>query len=61
MRIDEARCMGCGQCMDVCRLGAIDVEPTKGYSTCFIDQDICINCGECKDICPGGAIEESDE
>ena len=53
--------MGCGQCMDVCRLGAIDVEPTKGYSTCFIDQDICVNCGECKDVCPGDAIEESDE
>lgn len=56
---EEARCIKCGQCRDMCRdyigvLGTYDLLRTK-------DTAICINCGQCANVCPVESIREQPE
>lgn len=48
-RIDKARCCECGECIDMCRFGAIG----KDF---IIDPISCEGCGLCKRICGYDAI-----
>ena len=48
----ETNCTFCGQCVNVCPVGAISMD-SKGA---HIDQEKCIKCGKCKSICPYDAI-----
>lgn len=52
--IDPARCMGCGECVRVCPMGAIRLID----ETSSIDPDVCAECGVCSRsrICPVEAI-----
>ena len=50
--LDETKCIGCGDCMSVCRYDAIHFENGKPV----IDIEKCTGCGECTDICPTGAL-----
>ena len=50
--IDPERCTGCGECLRVCRFGAI-LEQEGRYS---IDPLSCEGCGACMHACPVGAI-----
>lgn len=52
--VDEVRCTGCENCLDICPRGAI--QPTNGAVS--IDQKRCDGCGACVDVCPAGAIRE---
>lgn len=59
IRREEAKCIKCGQCRDVCRdqigvLGHYDLSKTK-------DTAICIHCGQCANVCPVGSITEQFE
>ena len=47
-KVDEAACIGCGTCADVCRM---QVDPVKNAN-----HPECIRCGACKKACPAGAI-----
>jgi Fe-S-cluster-containing hydrogenase component 2 len=51
-RIDEAICTGCGACMDVCPVEAIQLVDGRAR----IDDALCIDCGSCARACPQGAI-----
>lgn len=56
---DEAKCIKCGQCRDICQdyitvLGNFDLAATN-------DVPICINCGQCANVCPTDAITERQE
>ncbi len=42
-------CTLCGECAEICPLGAIERD------TFEIDRDICDNCGKCAEICPANA------
>lgn len=58
-RLDEAlavtdRCIGCGTCERVCRVGNIQLETSTGKPQW---QHRCINCAACYHHCPQGAIE----
>jgi ferredoxin len=57
--IDEALCVGAGECVPVCPMGAIDVE---GRETARIDPNECAECGTCtrSRICPEDAIKEGE-
>ncbi len=53
LRVDEAICDGCGECVKVCPSGAIQ---GKQKSPHRIDQVLCTHCCACKDVCPVEAV-----
>ena len=58
--IDEARCMGCMECIPYCPVQAM-TESSQGY-TVIIDAERCTECGVCLQsaICPAEAIVAKD-
>ena len=48
MKVDENKCVGCGNCVIVCPMEAIHIEGDYGYGKAYIDQDKCVECGACK-------------
>ncbi len=55
--VDIEKCVGCGECEDVCTFGAISIVDEKAV----VDQDVCTLCGACAEACPEGAIEVKGE
>lgn len=54
--IDEEKCTGCGNCVEVCKDFSIELyegKVKKSKNACFG----CIGCGHCMAICPTGAIQ----
>jgi len=51
--VDEALCVGCGECADMCQFVAVSVD--QGYAV--IDGAVCMGCGVCVAHCPQEAIE----
>lgn len=49
---DQDKCIGCGNCADVCFTKALSIEDGK----CVIDQERCRCCGRCVRECGNGAI-----
>lgn len=45
MQIDPQKCVGCANCVSVCPMGAISVDPAATRAT--IDRDECVECGAC--------------
>lgn len=50
-RVEEANCLGCAICVNVCPADAITMNDTAR-----IDTKKCTGCGLCVDECPQGAI-----
>ena len=48
-------CLGCGDCVSVCSLGAIFINPETHLPE--VDIDICGGCGACSRACPRNIIE----
>ncbi len=46
----ERDCLGCGTCIDACKIGAI-FERDDGKIA------VCVHCGYCVDFCPHGVLE----
>jgi ferredoxin len=53
LKIDEARCTGCGMCLDVC---PHEVLKMNGKRVQIVDRDACMECGACSRNCPAGAV-----
>lgn len=47
-QVDEKKCVGCGNCADVCKM---QIDPVK-----YPNHPECIRCGACKKSCPVKAI-----
>ena len=45
MQIDPKKCVACGNCISVCPMGAIFVDPQINRAT--INRDECVECGTC--------------
>lgn len=45
MLIDEKKCVACGNCIPVCPMGAIHIDPAKKRAT--VNQDECVECYAC--------------
>jgi electron transfer flavoprotein alpha subunit len=52
LRIDAARCTGCGLCLKACAEGALRLENKKAV----VDEEKCILCGLCAGACRFGAV-----
>lgn len=53
--IHEERCSGCGDCLELCRFGAIAW--ADGAVAPVIEEIACEGCGVCAHLCPVGAID----
>lgn len=53
VKIDEARCNGCGQCVDACAEGAIKIIDGKAK---LVSETYCDGLGACLGTCPEDAI-----
>lgn len=48
-------CLGCGDCVQVCKFGALSMNPKTGLPE--VDESKCTACGACVKACPKGIIE----
>jgi len=53
LSFDKEKCIGCGQCAEVCPHGVFDLVDKKAQIT---DRDLCMECGACALNCPASAI-----
>jgi heterodisulfide reductase subunit A len=52
-QIDEAICIGCGTCAEVCPYGALTLDEVRHVMT--VNEAMCKGCGGCNSVCPSGA------
>ena len=53
LKLDQEKCIGCGQCAIVCPQTVFKVEKPKAF---IVDHDGCMECGACASNCPVEAI-----
>jgi NAD-dependent dihydropyrimidine dehydrogenase PreA subunit len=53
LKLDNEKCIGCGQCLVVCPHGVFDLAEHKARITCL---DACMECGACAKNCPVDAL-----
>jgi heterodisulfide reductase subunit A-like polyferredoxin len=51
-QVDEDLCIGCGDCVEYCQFGALEV--VDGLNR--VDYEKCMGCGVCADVCPSDWI-----
>lgn len=58
MIIDRETCIGCGDCVYTCTVGAIGLKDEKAE----IDREGCVECGNCLRVaeCPTGALQQDE-
>jgi len=55
--VDQEKCLGCGDCEDVCEFGAAEVtEVEAGIFKSVISEVLCKGCGSCVAACCNGSI-----
>lgn len=55
VQVDKDLCIGCGACIGVCPVQALDFDG-DGKAECT--EDLCIDCQTCIGTCPVSAISE---
>ena len=54
LNVDDAKCIGCGMCTEVCPHSVFIMENKKSV---IIDKDACMECGACEMNCPVFAVK----
>ncbi len=57
IKFTASQCNGCGRCVEVCPVNAIQLDPKLGDDKLKIDRELCTNCGECIEVCYTGALD----
>lgn len=55
--VNEEKCSGCGICVPLCPVQAIEMISKNGHVIARIDDSLCMGCGVCASSCPSRAIE----
>ena len=56
--VDEAKCRGCGRCIQVCAYQAITFKSNAVDGWCaVVDEALCKGCGNCISVCPTNAAD----
>jgi len=55
IKIDQQKCTGCGDCVDICPAEP-NVFEIVGDKARLVHLEECIDCGACEDACPEEAI-----
>lgn len=53
-RIDEAKCLKCGLCVQDCAFGALRLDSSR--TPVMAKADACMRCQHCLAVCPAGAV-----
>jgi ferredoxin len=60
MEIDTEKCTGCGKCVEVCPINAIELarkeDDNNKSMKAICNKNICFGCGVCSSACKSGAI-----
>lgn len=51
--VDEDKCVGCGECVDVCPVGVYEMHDKKSDP---VNADECLGCESCVEVCEGSCI-----
>lgn len=51
--VDEDRCVGCGECVDVCPVDVFEMQDDKSKP---VNAEECLGCESCIEVCEPGAI-----
>jgi heterodisulfide reductase subunit A len=55
---DERTCTACGNCVQVCPFGAIELQESRFGETAHVNVAQCKGCGCCVAACPSGAMQQ---
>lgn len=53
IKIDQAKCTGCGECVDICPMEVLEIQNEKSVA---VKMDECEGCESCVATCPEEAI-----
>jgi heterodisulfide reductase subunit A len=57
--VDEESCIGCGNCIEVCPYGAIELKDGgKRGQVAEVNPGLCKGCGTCPGACPSSSIQQ---
>ncbi|OEU47008.1 MAG: ferredoxin [Desulfobacterales bacterium C00003060] len=51
--VDTAKCIGCGECVEVCPVEVFELEDEKAVA---VNADECLGCESCVEVCEQEAI-----
>ncbi|MFP3866689.1 MAG: ATP-binding protein [Desulfobacteraceae bacterium] len=53
VEVDEEKCEGCEECVNVCPSGVLELQNEKAV---VVAEEECLGCESCIEVCPTGAI-----